>query len=42
MDFLCVHKECALLFGVVVNMEVQGDVLHSLFLNELYDFQLEN
>lgn len=39
---MCVHKKRALLFGGVVDMEVQGDVLRSLFLNELYGFQLDN
>ncbi|KAH9329594.1 hypothetical protein KI387_001702, partial [Taxus chinensis] len=39
---MCVHKKRALLFGGVVDMEVKGDVLRSLFLNELYGFQLDN
>ncbi|XP_077253059.1 galactose oxidase/kelch repeat superfamily protein isoform X2 [Tasmannia lanceolata] len=39
---MCVHKKRALLFGGVVDMEVKGDVLMSLFLNELYGFQLDN
>ncbi|XP_058093793.1 uncharacterized protein LOC131239899 isoform X3 [Magnolia sinica] len=38
---MCVHKKRALLFGGVVDMEVKGDVLMSLFLNELYGFQLD-
>ncbi|PIA51438.1 hypothetical protein AQUCO_01100342v1 [Aquilegia coerulea] len=38
---MCVHKKRALLFGGVVDMEVQGDVMMSLFLNELYGFQLD-
>ncbi|KAA8540720.1 hypothetical protein F0562_024361 [Nyssa sinensis] len=38
---MCVHKKRALLFGGVVDMEVEGDVLMSLFLNELYGFQLD-
>ncbi|GLU18494.1 hypothetical protein SLE2022_347910 [Rubroshorea leprosula] len=39
---LCVHKKRALLFGGVVDMEMEGDVMMSLFLNELYGFQLDN
>ncbi|KAG5537107.1 hypothetical protein RHGRI_024521 [Rhododendron griersonianum] len=39
---MCVHKKRALLFGGVVDMEVKGDVIMSLFLNELYGFQLDN
>ncbi|KAK1319171.1 hypothetical protein QJS10_CPB04g01693 [Acorus calamus] len=39
---MCVHKKRALLFGGVVDMESQGDVIMSLFLNELYGFQLDN
>eukprot|EP01018_Ginkgo_biloba_P013717 Gb_28955 [translate_table: standard] len=39
---LCVHKKRAVLFGGVVDMEIKGDVLRSLFLNELYGFQLDN
>ncbi|KAE8123982.1 hypothetical protein FH972_018895 [Carpinus fangiana] len=39
---MCVHKRRALLFGGVVDMEVDGDVIMSLFLNELYGFQLDN
>ncbi|XP_030458240.1 uncharacterized protein LOC115678895 [Syzygium oleosum] len=39
---MCVHKKRALLFGGVVDMEVKGDVMMSLFLNELYGFQLDN
>ncbi|CAK9143482.1 unnamed protein product [Ilex paraguariensis] len=39
---MCVHKKRALLFGGVVDMEVQGDVMVSLFLNELYGFQLDS
>ncbi|KAK7353928.1 hypothetical protein VNO80_19384 [Phaseolus coccineus] len=38
---MCVHKRRALLFGGVVDMEVEGDVMMSLFLNELYGFQLD-
>uniref|UniRef100_A0A5B7BQS0 Putative kelch domain-containing protein 4 isoform X1 n=1 Tax=Davidia involucrata TaxID=16924 RepID=A0A5B7BQS0_DAVIN len=38
---MCVHKKRALLFGGVVDMEVEGDVIMSLFLNELYGFQLD-
>ncbi|EOA13028.1 hypothetical protein CARUB_v10026024mg [Capsella rubella] len=37
-----VHKKRALLFGGVVDMEMEGDVMMSLFLNELYGFQLDN
>lgn len=39
---MCVHKKRALLFGGVVDMEVEGDVMMSVFLNELYGFQLDN
>ncbi|RWR96935.1 kelch domain-containing protein 4 [Cinnamomum micranthum f. kanehirae] len=39
---VCVHKKRALLFGGVVDMEVGGDVLMSLFLNELYGFQFDS
>ncbi|KAL5748268.1 hypothetical protein ACOSP7_025301 [Xanthoceras sorbifolium] len=39
---MCVHKKRALLFGGVVDMEMEGDVIMSLFLNELYGFQLDN
>ncbi|XP_057988561.1 uncharacterized protein LOC110634022 isoform X2 [Hevea brasiliensis] len=39
---MCVHKKRALLFGGVVDMEREGDVMMSLFLNELYGFQLDN
>nr|XP_048330383.1 kelch domain-containing protein 4 isoform X2 [Ziziphus jujuba var. spinosa] len=39
---MCVHKRRAVLFGGVVDMEVKGDVIMSLFLNELYGFQLDN
>lgn len=38
---MCVHKRRALLFGGVVDIEVQGDAIMSLFLNELYGFQLD-
>ncbi|XP_057479103.1 uncharacterized protein LOC130766449 [Actinidia eriantha] len=39
---ICVHKKRAVLFGGVVDMEVEGDVIMSLFLNELYGFQLDS
>lgn len=39
---MCVHKKRALLFGGVVDMEMKGDVIMSLFLNELYGFQFDN
>ncbi|KAG2678643.1 hypothetical protein I3760_11G011700 [Carya illinoinensis] len=39
---MCVHKRRALLFGGVVDMEIKGDVIMSLFLNELYGFQLDS
>ncbi|KAL9228416.1 hypothetical protein vseg_004002 [Gypsophila vaccaria] len=39
---MCVHKKRAVLFGGVVDMEVEGDVMMSLFLNELYGFQMDN
>lgn len=39
---MCVHKKRAVLFGGVVDMEVEGDVLMSMFMNELYGFQLDN
>lgn len=38
---MCVHKKRAILFGGVVDMELEGDRLMSLFLNELYGFQLD-
>ncbi|KAF3455959.1 hypothetical protein FNV43_RR00602 [Rhamnella rubrinervis] len=38
---MCVHKRRAMLFGGVVDMEVEGDIIVSLFLNELYGFQLD-
>ncbi|KAL2492299.1 Galactose oxidase/kelch repeat superfamily protein [Abeliophyllum distichum] len=38
---LCVHKKRAVLFGGVVDMEMDGDLMMSLFLNELYGFQLD-
>lgn len=38
---MCVHKRRALLFGGVVDIEVEGDAMMSLFLNELYGFQLD-
>ncbi|KAL8042532.1 hypothetical protein ABFX02_09G058000 [Erythranthe guttata] len=39
---MCIHKKRALLFGGVVDMEMEGDVMMSLFLNEIYGFQLDN
>ncbi|XP_057799521.1 uncharacterized protein LOC131015236 [Salvia miltiorrhiza] len=39
---MAVHKKRALLFGGVVDMEMEGDVMMSLFLNEIYGFQLDN
>ncbi|KAL2515207.1 Galactose oxidase/kelch repeat superfamily protein [Forsythia ovata] len=38
---MCVHKKRAVLFGGVVDMEMDGDLMMSLFLNELYGFQLD-
>ncbi|KAK6920577.1 protein of unknown function DUF4110 [Dillenia turbinata] len=38
---MCIHKKRALLFGGVVDMEVEGDDMMSMFLNELYGFQLD-
>lgn len=38
---MCIHKKRAVLFGGVVDMEIEGDVLMSLFMNELYCFQLD-
>ncbi|PKA61367.1 Acyl-CoA-binding domain-containing protein 4 [Apostasia shenzhenica] len=38
---MCIHKKRAVLFGGVVDMEVEGDSLMSLFMNELYGFQLD-
>lgn len=38
---MCVHKKRAVLFGGVVDMEVEADVLMSMFMNELYGFQLD-
>uniref|UniRef100_A0A2P2KNR0 Kelch repeat-containing family protein n=1 Tax=Rhizophora mucronata TaxID=61149 RepID=A0A2P2KNR0_RHIMU len=39
---MCVHKKRALLFGGVVDMEMEGDLMMSIFLNEMYGFQLDN
>ncbi|KAJ8450634.1 hypothetical protein Cgig2_020271 [Carnegiea gigantea] len=39
---MCLHKKRVVLFGGVVDMEVEGDVMMSLFLDELYGFQLDN
>ncbi|GAV70098.1 LOW QUALITY PROTEIN: Kelch_3 domain-containing protein, partial [Cephalotus follicularis] len=39
---MCVHKKRAMLFGGVVDREMEGDMIMSLFLNELYGFQLDN
>lgn len=39
---MCVHKKRVVLFGGVVDMEVEADVLMSMFMNELYGFQLDN
>ncbi|KAM3751901.1 hypothetical protein ACB098_04G146700 [Castanea mollissima] len=39
---MSIHKRRALLFGGVVDMEVQGDVIMSLFLNEIYGFQIDS
>ncbi|XP_072981687.1 uncharacterized protein [Typha angustifolia] len=39
---MCVHKKRAVLFGGVVDMEAEGDLLMSLFMNELYGFQLDS
>ncbi|CAN1777259.1 Kelch domain-containing protein 4 [Linum perenne] len=39
---VCVHKKRTVMFGGVVDMEMEGDVMMSLFLNELYGFQLDN
>ncbi|GER25523.1 kelch repeat-containing family protein [Striga asiatica] len=39
---MAVHKKRALLFGGVVDMEMEGDLMMSLFLNEIYGFQLDN
>ncbi|GMN56834.1 hypothetical protein TIFTF001_025955 [Ficus carica] len=39
---MCVHKRRAVLFGGVVDMEAEGDVMMSLFLNELYGFQFDS
>ncbi|KAK8944048.1 hypothetical protein KSP40_PGU009415 [Platanthera guangdongensis] len=38
---MSIHKKRAVLFGGVVDMEIEGDVLMSLFMNELYGFQLD-
>ncbi|KAG0499900.1 hypothetical protein HPP92_004591 [Vanilla planifolia] len=38
---MCIHKKRAVLFGGVVDMDVEGDKLMSLFMNELYGFQLD-
>ncbi|KAG6391268.1 hypothetical protein SASPL_149021 [Salvia splendens] len=39
---MAVHKKRALFFGGVVDMEMEGDLMISLFLNEIYGFQLDN
>ncbi|CAD5185576.1 unnamed protein product [Musa acuminata subsp. malaccensis] len=39
---MSVHKRRAVLFGGVVDMETEGDLLMSLFMNELYGFQLDS
>ncbi|KAI3940846.1 hypothetical protein MKW92_002522 [Papaver armeniacum] len=40
---IAVHKKRALLFGGVVDMEIEaGEVMMSLFLNELYGFQMDS
>ncbi|CAA6659587.1 unnamed protein product [Spirodela intermedia] len=38
---MCLHKKRAVMFGGVVDMEVTGDEIMSLFMNELYGFQLD-
>eukprot|EP00252_Welwitschia_mirabilis_P025917 TRINITY_DN8274_c0_g1_i1.p1 TRINITY_DN8274_c0_g1~~TRINITY_DN8274_c0_g1_i1.p1 ORF type:complete len:671 (-),score=183.49 TRINITY_DN8274_c0_g1_i1:463-2475(-) len=38
---MCIHKKRAILFGGVVDIDIEGDELRSLFLNELYGFQLD-
>ncbi|KAJ8553983.1 hypothetical protein K7X08_024661 [Anisodus acutangulus] len=38
---MCIHRKWAILFGGVVDIEMEGDVMMSLFLNELYGFQLD-
>eukprot|EP00897_Mesotaenium_endlicherianum_P009125 jgi/Mesen1/8240/ME000443S07392 len=40
---LCVHKKRAILYGGVVDQEVEkGDALKSTFLNDMYVFQMDN
>nr|GMD95931.1 kelch domain-containing protein 4 [Ipomoea batatas] len=39
---MCIHKKRAILFGGVVDMDIEGDVMMSLFLNELYGFQVDS
>ncbi|CAH9118258.1 unnamed protein product [Cuscuta europaea] len=39
---MCIHKKRAILFGGVVDMDLEGDVMMSLFLNELYGFQVDS
>ncbi|VFQ77782.1 unnamed protein product [Cuscuta campestris] len=39
---MCIHKKRAILFGGVVDMDMEGDVMMSLFLNELYGFQVDS
>uniref|UniRef100_A0A7N0RII9 DUF4110 domain-containing protein n=1 Tax=Kalanchoe fedtschenkoi TaxID=63787 RepID=A0A7N0RII9_KALFE len=38
---MCLHKKRALLFGGVVDLEMEDDVMVSLFLSELYGFQID-
>ncbi|XP_024518723.1 kelch domain-containing protein 4 [Selaginella moellendorffii] len=39
---MCVHKKRAILFGGVVDTDDKGDSLHSVFMNEMYAFQMDN
>ncbi|KAL3684696.1 hypothetical protein R1sor_002718 [Riccia sorocarpa] len=39
---LCVHKKRAVFFGGVVDSEETGDLIRSVFLNDMYGFQMDN
>ncbi|BBM99560.1 hypothetical protein MPTK1_1g22040 [Marchantia polymorpha subsp. ruderalis] len=39
---MCVHKKRVVFFGGVVDSEDTGDLMRSIFLNEMYGFQMDN
>ncbi|KAG6548348.1 hypothetical protein Mapa_010127 [Marchantia paleacea] len=39
---MCVHKKRVVFFGGVVDSEDTGDLIRSIFLNEMYGFQMDN